>query len=381
MALVLTEEQTMLRDSARGFMTDSGPVSQLRKLRDTQDADGFSRATWQRFADMGFTGVLVPEALGGTGLGYVEAGIVMEEIGRNLTASPFLASGVVAVTALRHGGSDVQQAALLPAIASGDRVLTLAVDERTKHAPHHITLQATKSATNWLLNGAKNWVLHGHIAHQLIVVARTSGGVHDQAGITLFLVDCSAPGIAIENVRGVDAQSTARIAFTNVAVPETSMLGVVDNGWPTLQAALNAGRVAAASEMLGIAEEVLARTLLYLKARKQFDRVIGEFQALQHRAAMLYCDIELSRSAVLKALQGLDASTENATATTVASVAKAHAGKTVTRAVQEGVQLHGGMGMTDEFEIGFFMKRARVLQELFGDANFHMNQLALLKQY
>lgn len=156
MALVLTEEQTMLRDSARGFMTDSGPVSQLRKLRDTQDADGFSRATWQRFGDMGFTGVLVPEANGGTGLGYVEAGIVMEEIGRNLTASPFLASGVVAVTALRHGGSEALQAALLPAIASGDCVLTLAVDERTKHSPQHITLQATTSADGWQLNGAKN---------------------------------------------------------------------------------------------------------------------------------------------------------------------------------------------------------------------------------
>ena len=379
MALVLTEEQTMLRDSARGFMVDSAPVSQLRKLRDTQDADGFSRATWQRFGDMGFTGVLVPEANGGTGLGYVEAGIVMEEIGRNLSASPFLASGVVAVTALRHGGSEALQAALLPAIASGERVLTLAVDERTKHAPQHITLQATKSADGWHLNGAKNLVLNGHVAHQLIVVARTSGSAHDQAGITLFLVDCTSPGIVIENVRGVDSQSTARITFNNVEVATDSVLGAIDHGWPTLQAALNAGRVAAASEMLGIAEEVLARTLLYLKARKQFDRVIGEFQALQHRAAMLYCDIELSRSAVLKALQGLDANTENATI--LASVAKAHAGKTVTRAVQEGVQLHGGMGMTDEFEIGFFMKRARVLQELFGDSNFHMNQLALLKQY
>ena len=379
MALVLTEEQTMLRDSARGFMTDSGPVSQLRKLRDTQDADGFSRATWQRFGDMGFTGVLVPEANGGTGLGYVEAGIVMEEIGRNLTASPFLASGVVAVTALRHGGSEALQTALLPAIASGSCVLTLAVDERTKHSPQHITLRATKSADGWQLDGAKNSVLNGHVADRLIVVARTSGSAHDQAGITLFLVDCSAPGIVIEQVRGVDSQSTARITFDNVKVSTDNVLGSVDNGWPTLQAALNAGRVAAASEMLGIAEEVLARTLLYLKARKQFDRVIGEFQALQHRAAMLYCDIELSRSAVLKALQGLDANTENATI--LASVAKAHAGKTVTRAVQEGVQLHGGMGMTDEFDIGFFMKRARVLQELFGDSNFHMNQLALLKAY
>ena len=379
MALVLTEEQTMLRDSAHGFMADSAPVSQLRKLRDTRDADGFSRPVWQHFADMGFTDVLVPESNGGTGLGYVEAGIVMEEIGRNLTASPFLASGVVAVTALRHGGSDTQHAALLPVIASGDRVLTLAIDERAKHAPQHIALRAEKSASGWMLSGSKIFVLSGHVADTLIVAARTSGDFDGHAGITLFLVDRNATGVAVEPVIGVDSHSTSRIEFKNVEVSADAVLGVVEKGWPTLQAALNAGRVAVASEMLGIAEEVFARTLAYLKERKQFDRVIGEFQALQHRAAMLYCDIELTRSAVLKASQRLDAKSENATV--LASVAKAHAGKTVTRAVQEGVQLHGGMGMTDEFEIGFFMKRARVLQELFGDSNFHMNQLALLKQY
>lgn len=379
MALVLTEEQTMLRDSARGFMTDSAPVAQLRKLRDSHDTDGFSRPVWQRFADMGFTGVLVPEANGGTGLGYVEAGIVMEEIGRNLSASPFLASGVVAVSALRHGGSDAQQAALLPAIASGERVFTLAIDERSKHAPQHITLRAEKSVTGWTLSGTKIFVLSGHVADTLIVAARTSGDIDGQAGITLFLVDRNATGLTVEPVIGVDSQSTARIEFRNVEVSTDALLGTSDNGWPTLQTALNAGRVAVACEMLGIAEEVFARTLAYLKERKQFDRVIGEFQALQHRAAMLYCDIELSRSAVLKALQAMDANAENASA--IVAVAKAHAGKTVTRAVQEGVQLHGGMGMTDEFEIGFFMKRARVLQELFGDSNFHMNQLALSKQY
>lgn len=379
MALVFTEEQTMLRDSARGFMADSAPVTQLRKLRDSQNADGFSRSVWQRFADMGFTGVLVPEANGGTGLGYVEAGIVMEEIGRNLTASPFLASGLVSVSALMHAGSEAQQATLLPAISSGKRVLTLAIDERTKHAPQHITLRAEKRTPGRALSGSKIFVLSGHVADTLVVAARTSGDVDSQAGVTLFLVDPSASGVTVESVMGVDSQRTARIDFKNVEVSADAVLGLVNNGWPTLQAALNAGRVGAACEMLGIAEEVFARTLAYLKVRKQFDRVIGEFQALQHRAAMLYCDIELSRSAVLKALQGLDGNTENVTA--LVSVAKAHAGKTVTRAVQEGVQLHGGTGMTDDFEIGFFMKRSRVLQELFGDSNFHMNQLALLKQY
>jgi len=377
MALLLTAEQAMLRESARGFMADNAPPAQLRKLRDGNDADGFSRATWQGFADMGFSSVLIPEQYGGPGLGHVEAGIVMEEIGRQLTASPFLASSVVATTMLLHAASEQQKETLLPAMADGERIATLAIDESSKHAPQHQQLKATPVAGGWRLDGDKRFVLHGHVADTLIVAA--CGDTDAADSVSLFVVDRSAPGVTVEAVRNLDSQYTARISLRDVPVAASALLGRAGEGGTTLRLGLDAGRVAVAAEMLGIAEEVFARTLVYLKERRQFDRVIGEFQALQHRMAMLYCDIELSRSAVLRAAQSLD-TPDAATAATVA-IAKAHAGKTVTRAVQEAVQLHGGMGMTDEFDLGFYMKRARVLQELFGDTSFHMNQLASLRQY
>ena len=379
MALVLTQEQSMLRDSASVFLAENSPVSRLRELRDSRDASGFSRELWAAFADMGFTGILIPEAQGGLGLGYVEAGVVMEEIGRNLTASPFLASSVVAVTALRHAGSAAQQQRWLPALASGKSIATLAIDEQTKHRPQHITMTASPRADGYTLNGRKTFVLDGHVADVLIVAARTSGASADTVGITLFLVDAKTPGVEIERVVMVDAHNSARVGFKDVVVSLDAVLGPLDGGWAGLQAALNAGRAGAAAELLGVADETFKRTVSYLKERKQFGQLIGEFQGLQHRAAKLFCDLELGRSAVIRALQSLDEASASADASV--AIAKARAGSTATLAVQEGVQMHGGMGMTDEFEIGFFMKRARVLQELFGDASFHQNQLALLRQY
>ncbi len=379
MALVLTEEQGMLRDSAKSFLADNAPVSELRKLRDTRNADGFSRGLWKQFGEMGFTGVLIPEAYGGMGLGLVEAGVVMEEIGRNLTASPFLASNVVAATAILSAGSEAQKEATLPKIASGELIATLAVDEHSKHNPRNTALKAEKASGGYTLDGNKTFVLDGHVADLFIVAARTSGAKGELAGVTLFLVDAKAKGVSVERVVMVDAHNAARITFSGVAVAESAVLGKVGEGLVPLNAALSAGRVASAAEMLGIADEVFTRTVNYLKERQQFTKIIGEFQALQHRAAHLYCEIEFTRSAVMMALQALDEGTP--TAIGLASVAKAKAGTTATLAVQEGVQMHGGIGMTDEFEMGFFMKRARVLQELFGDATYHADLLAQLKKY
>jgi acyl-CoA dehydrogenase len=369
----------MLRDSARAFLADNAPVSQLRKLRDTRDKDGFSRSLWKQFAEMGFTGVLIPESLGGLGLGLVEAGVVMEEIGRNLSASPFLASSVVATTALAQAGSDAQKQAYLPQIASGELIATLAVDEASKHQPQNIALKATRAGSGYTLSGTKTFVVDGHVADLLIVAARTAGSAGDKAGITLFVVDRRSAGVEVERIFAVDSHNAARISFSNLTVADSDVLGQAGQGWAALDAALNAGRTAAAAELLGLADEAFTRTVGYLKERQQFNRIIGEFQGLQHRAAHLYCELEFTRSAVLKALQGLDEAAPNAAG--LASVAKAKAGTTATLAVQEGVQMHGGMGMTDEFEMGFFMKRARVLQELFGDANYHADLLAQMKKY
>jgi alkylation response protein AidB-like acyl-CoA dehydrogenase len=379
MALVLTEEQSMLRDSARGLISDKAPVSHLRALRDGKDATGFSRDLWKAFAEMGFAGLLVPEKFGGSGLGYVEAGVVMEEIGRTLMPSPFLSTAVLAASALSRGGSEAQQSAHLPGIADGSLLAALAVDEGAKHRPLQINLQAVRSGNGFKLSGAKALVVDGHTADLLIVAARTGGAAGELNGLTLFLVDPKAKGVAVERTVMVDAHNAARIEFANVEVNADQVLGEVDQGGALLDGVLNIGRGAVASEMVGLSEEVFGRTVTYLKERKQFGKLIGEFQALQHRAAELYIDIEITRSAVLKALQALDGDFDHAAA--AIAVAKARAGTTATRAVQEGVQMHGGMGMTDQFDIGFFMKRARVCQELFGDSNYHADQLARMKSY
>ncbi|MGL3211695.1 acyl-CoA dehydrogenase family protein [Bradyrhizobium sp. BR 1433] len=379
MALVLTEEQSMLRDSARGLISDKAPVAHLRGLRDAKDATGFSRDLWKTFAEMGFSGLLVPDQFGGSGLGCVEAGIVMEEIGRTLMPSPFLATSVLAASALSRGGSEAQKAQHLPKIADGSLLAALAIDEGAKHRPLQTKLQATRSGNGFKLSGEKAFVVDGHTADLLIVAARSAGSAGDRNGLTLFLVDPKAKGLAVERTAMVDSHNAARIVFDNVEVNADSVLGEVDQGFGLLEGVLNIGRGAVASEMVGLSDEVFGRTVAYLKERKQFGKAIGEFQALQHRAAQLYIDIEITRAAVLKALQALDTDIDKAA--TAVAVAKARAGTTATLAVQEGVQMHGGMGMTDQFDIGFFMKRARVCQELFGDSNFHTDQLASGKGY
>jgi len=379
MPLVLTEEQSMLRDSARGLISDKAPVSHLRHLRDSRDTTGFSRDLWKTFAEMGLAGLLVPEEFGGSGLGCVEVGIVMEEIGRTLMPSPFLPTAVLAVSALSRGGSAAQKAEHLPKISADSLLAALAVDEGTKHRPLQTSLQAVRSGNGFRLNGAKSFVVDGHVADLLIVAARTAGSAGERAGLTLFLVDPRAKGIAIERTMMVDSHNAARIDFDNAEVNADGVLGEVDQGFSLLEAVLNTGRGAVASEMVGLSDEVFGRTVAYLKERKQFGRPIGEFQALQHRAAQLYIEIEITRAAVLKGLQALDGDALNAAA--AVAVAKARAGATATRAVQEGVQMHGGMGMTDQFDIGFFMKRARVCEELFGDANYHADQLARMRSY
>jgi alkylation response protein AidB-like acyl-CoA dehydrogenase len=379
MALVLTEEQSMLRDSARGLISDRAPVSHLRHLRDSADATGFSRELWKTFAEMGFAGLLVAAEFGGSGLGCVEAGVVMEEIGRNLTPSPFLATAVLAAGALSRGGSAAQKAEHLPAIAAGSLLAALAIDEGAKHRPLLTKMQAVRSGNGFRLTGDKAFVVDGHAADLLIVAARTAGAAGERDGLTLFLVDPRTKGIEIERTVMVDSHNAARISFDNVEVNADGVLGEVDQGGALLEGVLNIGRGAVASELVGVAEGVFGRTVSYLKERKQFGKAIGEFQALQHRAAQLYIEIEITRAAVLRALQALDKDAANAAA--AVAVAKARAGSTATLAVQEGVQMHGGMGMTDQFDIGFFMKRARVCQELFGDSNFHADQLARMRGY
>jgi alkylation response protein AidB-like acyl-CoA dehydrogenase len=378
MAMILNDDQFMLRDSARDFMGTEAPTSHFRKFRDIECKDGFSHGLWKQFAEMGFTGILIPEAEGGLGLGHVEAGIVLEEIGRNLSPSPFLTTSVGAVEALKHA-DNAMRGRWFPAILSGDAVIGLAIDEGTKHRPANIATKAERSGNGFRLSGAKQFVVQGASADMLIVAARTAGSVGEQDGITLFAVEKDAAGLSMAAARLVDSAMAAHIQFDGVEVNADAVIGEVDGGWAVLTKMLGAGRVGAAAEMVGVGSGAMEITFDYLKTRKQFGKVIGEFQALQHRAAHLYGEIEMARSAVLKAQNFLD--DNDPRAELYASVAKAKAGLACNLAVREGIQMHGGIGMTDEYDIGLYMKRDRALGEFFGDIYYHADRVAQLNGY
>lgn len=368
MPLILTEEQTMLKEAADGFLREHAPVTHLRKLRDDRDPDGLSRDLWKAFGDMGFAGVIIPEEHGGSGLGAVEAGIVAEGLGRTLTPSPFLGSGILAARVLMDGASAARKTAWLPRIAAGEAILSLALDEGPKHRPGRIATTADRSGNGFKLNGAKGFVLDGHIADALIVAAKT------EEGTSLFLVDPKTAGVEIERTVMVDAHNAARVVLTDVQVDADALIGEAGAGDALMRGVLNLGRACAAASLTGAGDQAFLITIEYLKTRKQFGKQIGEFQALQHRAAHLFTELELAKAAVIGALQRLDAGAANADL--AVSVAKAKAGKVAELAVQEAVQMHGGVGMTDEFDVGLYMKRVRVLNELLGDAGFHAETLA-----
>ena len=371
MALYLTDDQAMLRDSAREFMAAEGSIAkQYRRFRDMNCKDGFGHALWKQFAELGFTGILVDEADGGLGLGHVEAGIVLEEVGRNLTPSPFLITAIAAVEALR--GTALRER-WLPGILAGETVAALALDEGPKHRPESIAMKAERAGNGFRLTGRKQFVVQGASADFFIVAAKA------EEGLTLFAVEKDVGGLEVEGMRLADSSIGARLDFKGVEVDADSVIGEVGQGEAVLRRTLNAVRAGASSELVGVASGAMTMTIDYLRQRKQFGRLIGEFQALQHRAAHLYSELEIARAAALKAQQLLDEASPAAEA--MVHVAKAKAGSVSALAVQEGVQMHGGIGMTDEYDIGLYMKRDRVLNELFGDPNYHADRLARLNGY
>ena len=379
MALVLNEEQQMLKESAQGFLAEFAPVSELRKQRDAGSETGYADNLWGQMVEMGWAAILVPEAYGGLEFGHVGMGQIVEQTGRTLTASPLFSTGVLGVTAINGAGSEEQKTELLSAIASGEITMALAVDEKAHHAPAQIIMAATKQGQGYSLNGLKCFVADGGTADKLIVAARTSGEAGDMQGISLFIVDRTAPGVVVERTAMTDGRNYANIGFNNVEVAEAALLGEEGKGFSALSATLDAGNVYLAAELLGIAQESFDRTLQYLKERKQFGVLIGSFQALQHRAADWWSQIELCKSVVLKALQAMDAA--DAKVPALASIAKAKLSEVAELATNEAIQMHAGIGMTDEYEIGFFIKRARPAQTLFGDNSYHTDRFALLNGY
>ncbi len=383
MPLYHDDDQAMLADSATQFMAEEGAIGkQLRHWRDRDCKDGFGHDLWAQFGEMGFTGILVDEDQGGLGMGHVEAGIVLEEVGRNLTPSPFLTSSVLAATALKHGSNEVK-GRYLPGLVEGKSVFAVAIDETAKHRPERITTRAEKSGNGFKLSGSKSFVLHGASADMIVVAARTSGNDDDREGITLFAVPKDAANMSHDAVRLVDTSVATHTKFDGVELDGDAVIGEIDDGRRILDAVLRAGRVGAAAEGVGVARGAMDMTIDYLKQRKQFGKMIGEFQALQHRASHLYSEVEIARAVTIKAQQVLDDAGMDGSAQSevMSSVAKAKVGKSAGLAVREGIQMHGGIGMTDEYDIGFYMKRERALQEFLGDQYYHANRVAELSGY
>ncbi len=379
MNLLLNDEQTMLKNGAHEFFKERMPVKALRELRDKDVADGFDRALWTEIVALGWAGILIPEQFGGAEFGYKGMGQVMEEAGRSLAASPLASSAVLAAPLLLKTANEEHKSVLLPALANGELLLALAHDEVPRHAPTRIGTRAEQRGHGYVLNGGKTFVVDGHVAARFIVVARTSGERDARDGISLFLVDAKARGVSCTRTRMVDSRNAAQVNFANVELGADALLGTLGGGYAALEQVLDGARAVIAAEMLGNGMEAFERTIAYLKLRRQFGAVIGTFQALKHRAALMFCELELTRSAVLGALEALD--TGHADSAALCSLAKAKACDTLELISAEAVQMHGGIGMTDAEEIGFFLKRARVAQQWLGDASFHRDRYASLQGF
>ena len=379
MSLVLNEDQRMLKEAALGFCRENVPLGVLRGLRDSDDPLGYDQQIWRQIVELGWTGMTIPEAYGGFEFGYRGLGIVLEASGRSLLNSPLISTVLLSATAINLGGSEEQKQAHLPAVVSGEKVLALAIDEMPHHNPAAVQTSAAADGDGFVLSGRKVMVLDGHIASSLIVSARTSGSTADDKGISLFVVDAGTDGVAVARNHMVDGRNAATVTLDNVRVAAYALLGELDQGYPLLEQVLDVGRIGLAAEMLGSMQEVFERIIEYFKQREQFGVPIGAFQALQHRAAEMYCEIELCKSVVLDALSALDSEPDRVPQ--LASLAKAKCSEVFFTVSNEGVQMHGGIGMTDEFDIGFFLKRARVVQQLLGDQVYHRNRYASLKNF
>ena len=376
---VLNEEQSMLRDAAKSWTQERSPVTAFRKMRDSGVEIGYDAKAWNEMAEMGWAGVIIPEEYGGSAFGYLSIGLILEEMGRTLTASPLIASGVGTASALVLGGSDTQKSEWLPKIADGSVIGALAVDEGAHHAPEKVALAATKSGAGYSLSGTKSFVIEGLAASLLVVSARTSGQPGDKDGITLFLVPADAKGVSRKRLALADSRGAANITFDKVEVGADAVLGAVDKGWDVLEKTLDRVRAALAAEMLGAANQAFETTLDYLKVRVQFGQVIGSFQALQHRAAKMFTDLELARSAVEAALQAIDADSPDVPE--LVSLSKAKMGDVFHLVSNEMVQMHGGIGMTDAHDAGFYLKRARAAEAAFGSQSYHRDRYARINGY
>ncbi len=380
MTLVLTEDQELLAKTALDFVRAHSPVSRMRALRDAQDSVGYSPDLWQEMAKLGWTGILIPEEYGGAGLGLAELAVILEALGRNLAPEPFLSTVLLGGQLIAQAGSSEQKRTWLPGIASGERILTVAYQEaRSRYDLHRVTTQASAEGDDWRLSGEKIQVLDGQNADALIVSARTAGEQSEQDGITLFLITPDTPGLTIRPQTRVDSRAAALVNLDGVKVGAARIVGTPGQGLQTLSHSVDLATVGLCAEMLGGMSQIFDDTLEYLKTREQFGVVIGSFQALKHRAAKVFMEIELCRSSVMAAANAVDEG--EADLALLVSLAKARCSDAFILATNESVQMYAGIGMTDEHDAGFYLKRARAAEMTFGDAAWHRDRWARLRGY
>ena len=374
MKLVLTEEEQFLKDTAKSFADERSPINHFRSLRDDNDLLLWDKDLWKEMTKLGWPGILIPEEYGGSDFGITGISVILNECAKTLTPSPLFATGVIGAYSITNFGTKEQKQKYLPKIVNGELTTSLAVDESSHHNPANTEIIAKKEGSNFIVNGKKTFVIDGASADLIILLARTSGNKGDMAGLTLFLVNSDSKGIDKTKLDMADSRNYANINFNDVEIPDSNILGDLETGGETVEDVLDIGRIAMASEMLGNAEAAFEMTLDYLKQRKQFGVLIGSFQALQHRAAEMFCEIELTKSSVMGAMKAADEGSNELQR--LSSLAKTVAGETLHLVSNEAVQMHGGIGVTDEYDIGFFLKRARVAEQIFGSSKYHTERYA-----
>ena len=379
MKLVLTEEEQFLKDTAKNFADERSPITHFRALRDNNDPLLWDKDLWSEMTKLGWPGILIPEDYGGSNFGITGISVILNECAKTLTPSPLFATGVIGAYSITNYGTEKQKEFYLPKIVNGELTTALAIDESSHHNPADTEIIAKKEGSSFIINGKKTFVIDGASADLIILLARTSGIKGDMTGLTLFLVDANSNGIDRRKLNMADSRNYANINFQNVEIPDSDILGDLETGGETIENILDIGRIAMASEMLGNAEAAFETTLDYLKQRKQFGVLIGSFQALQHRAAEMFCEIELTKSSVMGAMKAADEGSNELQR--LSSLAKTMAGETLHLVSNEAVQMHGGIGVTDEYDIGFFLKRARVAEQIFGSSKYHTERYANLSGF
>lgn len=379
MKLVLTEEEQFLKDTAKNFADERSPITHFRALRDNNDPLLWDKDLWSEMTKLGWPGILIPEDYGGSNFGVTGISVILSECAKTLTPSPLFATGVIGAYSITNYGTEKQKEFYLPKIVNGELTTALAIDESSHHNPADTEIIAKKEGSSFIINGKKTFVIDGASADLIILLARTSGIKGDMTGLTLFLVDANSNGIDRRKLDMADSRNYANINFKNVEIPDSDILGDLETGGETIENILDIGRIAMASEMLGNAEAAFETTLDYLKQRKQFGVLIGSFQALQHRAAEMFCEIELTKSSVMGAMKAADEGSNELQR--LSSLAKTMAGETLHLVSNEAVQMHGGIGVTDEYDIGFFLKRARVAEQIFGSSKYHTERYANLSGF